>query len=285
MHEFFSKIGIVSNKDGQQRTLNELIEILDARKIKYLLDDRYLPKNFQNPHIVPRKNWDSDLDLALIIGGDGTFLSAGRELYSRNIPLLGINRGHLGFLADINADNLESEFNAILDGEYICENRQLLAVEVERQGTIVAKFRAVNELVIHLRAAARMVELDTYNSGEFLCKYRADGLIISTPTGSTAYALSAGASIISPTVKAFLIVPICPHTLSHRPVILDFHSEIMVIPRSDTDMQISVDGQEEFLLTEGDKIHAFYGGDLRVLHPKNYSFQDRLREKLNWGIL
>ena len=283
MQKRFSKIGIVS-KNGAQSTLNQLIEILDLKKIKYLLDDRYLEKDFKNPHIVPRKNWDKDIDLAVIIGGDGTFLSAGRELSARNIPILGINRGHLGFLADLNANELEQEFNSILDGEYILENRQLLAVEVEREGEIVANFKAVNELVIHLRAAARMVDLDTYNNGEFLCKYKADGLIISTPTGSTAYALSAGASIISPTVKAFLIAPICPHTLSHRPMILDLNSKISVLPKADANVQISVDGQEEFLLEEGDKVNCFYGGELRVLHPKNYSFQNRLREKLNWGI-
>lgn len=284
----FRHIGIIG-KNGvthTQQTIDRVIAVLSAQKITYTLDATTVPpelsKVAEARHI---KDWSNDIDLALVIGGDGTFLYAGRTLHDKNIPLVGINAGRLGFLADLSATELEAQLNAILSGQYTLERRQMLNIHVHQHGETRAHFYAVNDLVIHKRSMARMVELDAYTRGEFLCHYHADGLILSTPTGSTAYALSAGGPILEPTLNALIIAPICPHTLNHRPVVISADSDIDVtLGQNNVDIQLTIDGQEEFILQPDDCITTTHGGYLTVLHPTTYQFQQRLREKLNWGI-
>lgn len=284
----FSAIGIIGKygADHSEANINRVIALLETRGIAYTLDSNTMPDTLKDhPHSCPMKQWQDALDLAIVVGGDGTFLYAARALQSKHIPLIGINAGRLGFLADLSAAELESQLSAVLDGHYCRESRQLLAVEIRTGETIRAQFVAVNEVVIHKRTMARMVELNAYAGGQFLCHYYADGLILSTPTGSTAYALSAGGPILEPNLNAMIVAPICPHTLTHRPVVLSGDREIEVLPGKDShNIQLTIDGQEEFLLTAQDRIITRHGGHIHVLHPADYQFQRRLRQKFNWGM-
>lgn len=284
----FHHIGIIG-KNGAAATqsiIERTAALLTNRGIAYTLDAATVPAALADaPESRAIADWPADIDLAIVIGGDGTFLYAGRALHAKNIPLVGINAGRLGFLADLSADALDKQLAAILSGEYSLERRQILAIRVHQHGKTRACYHAMNDLVIHKRSMARMVELDAYTRGEFLCHYHADGLILSTPTGSTAYALSAGGPIVEPTLNALIIAPICPHTLNHRPVVISADSGITVtLGSSNPDIQITVDGQVEFILEPDDIITTEHGGTLTVLHPKAYRFQQRLREKLNWGL-
>ena len=234
----------------------------------------------------PIMQWPDDIDLAIVIGGDGTFLYAGRSLLGKHIPLLGINTGRLGFLADLPQESLEDSLNAIFDGHYQREQRNTLSVHVNRNGEKGARFFAINDAVIHKRNMARMIEVEVFIRGQYLSHYRADGLILATPTGSTAYALSAGGPIIEPTLSALLVVPICPHTLTQRPLVIDAASdiEVRIGANSIKDVQLTIDGQAEYHLNPTDSITLRRARDLTVIHPADYQFQSRLRQKLNWGI-
>jgi len=221
--------------------------------------------------------------LCIVIGGDGTFLYASRALIDRQIPLIGIHTGRLGFLADLTLDDLADQLDRILAGHYHCEQRHTLRVTIEgRDGS--AEHLAINDAVIR-SSKAQMIELDVYNHDRYLSHYRADGLIIATPTGSTAYALAAGGPIIEPNLPVSLVVPICPHTLTQRPVVIDANSPITITPGAKSSgAQLSIDGQQQHRLHHKDRITIRAGIPLPVLHPENYHFQDRLRAKLNWGI-
>lgn len=284
----FTAIGIIGKygADHSEANIKRVINLLEARNIRYILDSNTMPATLaRHPHSAPIKHWQDDLDLAIVVGGDGTFLYAARALHSKHIPLIGINAGRLGFLADLSAAELETQLSAVLDGHYCRESRQLLSVNIYTNEQKRAQFVAVNDVVIHKRTMARMVELNAYAGGHFLCHYYADGLILSTPTGSTAYALAAGGPILEPSLDAMIIAPICPHTLTHRPVVLSAEREIEVIPGKDAhNIQLTIDGQEELLLTPQDRIITHHGGTISVLHPADYQFQRRLRQKFNWGI-
>ncbi len=282
----FTHIGIIGKYGVNQTdaTMRRVMTILESRHIHYVIDTLTAPDSLKN-HPASREiaNWGNAIKLAIVIGGDGTFLYAGRALYGKNIPIVGINMGRLGFLADLSAENLDVQLNDILNGEYILETRQTLHVNIKNDAT-TRSFTAINDAVIH-KHNARIVELNAYTNGQFLCHYRADGLIVSTPTGSTAYALSAGGPILEPSLEALIITPICPHSLTYRPVVLGFGSDIEVLPVFDMDnVQLTIDGQSETLLSEGDRVIMRKGGQITVLHPKDYQFQYRLRQKLNWGV-
>ena len=192
-------------------------------------------------------------------------------------------KSRLGFLADLTLDDLADQLDRILAGHYHCEQRHTLRVTIEgRDGS--AEHLAINDAVIR-SSKAQMIELDVYNHDRYLSHYRADGLIIATPTGSTAYALAAGGPIIEPNLPVSLVVPICPHTLTQRPVVIDANSPITITPGAKSSgAQLSIDGQQQHRLHHKDRITIRAGIPLPVLHPENYHFQDRLRAKLNWGI-
>lgn len=285
----FTHIGIVGKYGAGHLgdTIARVMVLLTARGIRVTLDRNTMPDPWRtHAAALPIADWPDDIDLAVVIGGDGTFLYAGRSLLAKRIPLLGINTGRLGFLADLPLASLEESLSAILDGHHRREQRNTLSVRVHRRGENSARFFAVNDAVIHKRNMARMIELEVFIRGEYLSHYRADGLILSTPTGSTAYALSAGGPIIEPTLNALLLVPICPHTLTQRPLVVDAASdiEVRIGAGSGTDVQLTIDGQAEHLLNPGDSITLRRAQDLTVIHPADYQFQSRLRRKLNWGI-
>lgn len=287
-HNLFKHIGIVGKYGarGVDKTIAQVIAILDHRQIDYTLDTTTMPEALQaHPCAIPLIDWPDGIDLCIVIGGDGTFLHAGRAVLCKKIPLLGVNAGRLGFLADVSNDNLEHELSDILDGNYCLETRQTLKIDICREDSIRAGFYAINDAVIHKRTMARMVELNAYTRGELLCHYRADGLILSTPTGSTAYALSAGGPILEPNMEALIIAPICPHTLTHRPVVVGSGSAIEITFDEDRqDIQLTIDGQKELILHREDRILIRPAPQLPVIHPPGYQFQRRLREKLNWGM-
>mgnify|MGYP000990481900 CR=1 FL=1 len=283
MTSHFKHIGIVG-KYGAVRvddTIARVIAILNAHGLACTLDRDTAPPQYRDsPAALPIAAWD-DVDLCIVVGGDGTFLYAGRALITRQIPLLGIHTGRLGFLADLTLNDLPDRLDRILGGEYHREERHTLHVPVATRDGSHAH-TAINDAVIR-SSKAQMIELDVYSHDRYLSHYRADGLIIATPTGSTAYALAAGGPIIEPNLPVNLVVPICPHTLTQRPVVIDAASPITITPCG-SGAHLSIDGQQQHRLHPKDRITIRAGIPLPVLHPENYHFQDRLRAKLNWGI-
>lgn len=225
-----------------------------------------------------------DCDLALVIGGDGTMLGIGRQLASYGVPLIGINQGRLGFITDIPFDDFRARLHAMLHGAFEEEARTLIAASVWRDGRCVFEATALNDVVVNRGGAASMIELRVEVDGHFVANQRADGLIIATPTGSTAYALSAGGPMLHPAINGWVMVPIAPHTLSNRPVVLSSRSEIAVEIVSGKDANANFDMQSLTSLLHGDRVvvrrspHA-----LRLLHPVGWSYFDTLRMKLHWN--
>jgi NAD+ kinase len=225
-------------------------------------------------------------DLAVVVGGDGTMLHAARSLVDHEVPLVGVNLGHLGFLTDIPPSLMTESLDQILAGDYVVEERLMLRATVLRGGKEVAAYDALNDLVLHKWDSARMIELETRIDGHFLNVFRSDGLIVSTPTGSTAYALSAGGPLVHPTLHALLIVPVCPHTMSNRPIVIggDARIEVVVSDRHRDHAQLTSDGQASFALQAGDQVVIVRKErPLRLLHPARHDHYDVLRAKLRWA--
>lgn len=221
-------------------------------------------------------------DLAIVMGGDGTMLSVARSLIEADVPLVGVNRGRFGFLTDLRAEDMLSEIDKIVAGEFIKEPRMLLATQVLRNGKVVHAGYALNDVVI--KSGLRLIELEVDIDQQFVYKQRSDGLILSTPTGTTAYALSAGGPILHPNLEAISIVPICPHTLSNRPIAVNSASQIEVTLVQFSEAHLSIDGQLQIDLEIGDKIAVRRAEkNIFLLHPSNYCYFDMLRNKLNWG--
>jgi NAD+ kinase len=225
------------------------------------------------------------VDLIITLGGDGTLLGAARRAAGLNIPLLGVNMGHLGFLTDLEAEELYSGLEKLLRGEYQIEERCMLRVELWRHGETIAGFYALNDVAITRGALSRLVTMETYVDDEYLTTYRADGIIVASPTGSTAYSLSAGGPIVDPQVRALIVTPICPHTLQARPFILSDHLVVRILLRSNlSDVMLTVDGQIGYPLQQKDQIvvsRAHIHANLIKLRKR--SFFDVLRLKFREG--
>ncbi len=226
------------------------------------------------------------IDLAVVVGGDGTLLNAARSLAPCGVPIIGVNLGRLGFLADIPAEHMLEQIGRILDGDYQIEQRLLLQAEVMRRGRIVHTSTAFNDVVVTKGDIARLIEFEIYLDGEFVIDSRADGIIVSSPTGSTAYAMSAGGPILHPALPAIALVPICPHTLSFRPIVVSSDStvEIVMVGQAPGHAQATFDGQLSYALEAGDRIYARRAATpVELLHPSGRSHFDVLRAKLSWG--
>jgi NAD+ kinase len=225
------------------------------------------------------------IDLAIVIGGDGTLLHVARKMSGINVPLIGINLGRLGFLTDIPADNMEQEVGRILDGEYESEDRFMLYAEVMRGGKIAHTANAFNDVIIGKGELSRLIGFETYQDGEFVNSMRADGIIVATPTGSTAYAMSAGGPILHPSLGALVLVPICPHTLSDRPIVVNSDTVIeIVLTEGNGNAHATFDGQEIFSLNENDHVFIRRAENrVHLIHPAGRSHYDVLRAKLQWG--
>jgi NAD+ kinase len=235
---------------------------------------------------VSREELGVQSDLVIVVGGDGTFLNAVRTLVDSETPLLGVNLGRLGFLTDINAEKMRGRLSEILAGEFISEKRFLLDGHFECETCGDSDQLAFNDIVVHKQNVARMIELDMYINGQYVNTQRADGLIASTPTGSTAYALSGGGPILHPTMDAVVMVPICPHTMSQRPIVVDGDSEIE-IRVSDSNqgaVQATCDGQFSLDLNLGDSVRIRkYPTPVNLIHPADYNYYEILRQKLHWS--
>lgn len=223
-------------------------------------------------------------DLVIIFGGDGTMLNIARALIAFDIPLVGINQGRVGFLTDLSVSDMVESLTRILAGEYESEQRFMARATVQREGLIVSEACAFNDIVISKGATGRLIEMEVFIDDEFVYSQRSDGIVIATPTGSTAYALSSGGPILHPTLEALVIVPVCPHTLSNRPIAVGSHFVIDIVVTDAQDAAVHFDGQTRFGLKEKDKVSVRRSkNDIRLLHPTGYSYYNMLRQKLRWG--
>lgn len=228
----------------------------------------------------------AEIDLAVVIGGDGTLLHVARNLAAHRVPIIGVNHGRLGFLTDIAVDRMEQEIGRILDGDYQSEQRLLLHAEIVRDGRVVHAAHAFNDVIVTKGELARLIEFETYIGGEFVHSARGDGVIVASPTGSTAYALSAGGPILHPTLAAIVLVPICPHTLSNRPIVVSSDSVIELVMSGPAESQthVTFDGQVNYVLDDSDRIRVRRAQHtVELVHPSGRNHYDVLRAKLHWG--
>jgi NAD+ kinase len=232
-----------------------------------------------------KKEMAAKADLIISLGGDGTLLNIAPLVERPDVPILGVNLGGLGFITEVAVDELEGVLSKTLDGDYEIEKRMTLEVRVSGKNGRPHKFRVLNDVVIAKGARSRIIDLETYVGDDYLCTYRADGLIISTPTGSTAYSLAAAGPILEPTLGAIALSPICPHTLTHRPIVVPSNAAIRVTLRSFGDTVILIpDGQPGVRLDNGDQVEARdYGLPVSLIKLASRSYYEILREKLKWG--
>jgi NAD+ kinase len=226
----------------------------------------------------------ADSDAVVVLGGDGTMLSIARALAPQGVPLIGINQGRLGFLTDITVTDMFDSVAEILSGQYVAEERILLNGQIRREGEPVFEATAFNDVVVGKGGSGRLIDLAISINSEFVYSQRADGLVVTSPTGTTAYALSAGGPIVHPTLEAIALVPICPHTLSARPIVVSSHSRIEIHLTHADDARVHFDGQHHFDLQSGDHVWITRTSrPVTLLHPHAYSYYDTLRQKLHWG--
>lgn len=285
----FRSIGIITkpNAESARDTLNRLLDYLADRGCSVILDEQ-IPADL-NRHMFNRADRNTigeQCDLAIVVGGDGTILNAVRSLVHAGVPLLGVNVGRLGFLADISPDDMERSLDDILDGSFHEERRILLEMKVYRDDKLIFEADAFNDVVVHIRDVARMIEFETHIDDDFVNHQRADGIVISTPTGSTAYALSSGGPILHANLDALALVPISPHTLSSRPLVVsaDSHIDILVCNTKEGIAQATCDGHLSTDVHVGDHIKVKRKDDMiTLLHPRQHNYFEILRAKLRWS--
>lgn len=287
MDKNIKTIGLIvkNNEQTVADNFQRLFDYLNAKDYTILLDESVAELN-TDIELVNRETLGIKSQLVIVIGGDGTLLSAARSLADSNTPILGINLGRLGFLVDVSPHDMLDVIDQVLAGHYKDECRFLLQAWVERAGKELISSSAFNDIVVHIRDVARMIDFSTYIDNVFVNEQRADGLVISTPTGSTAYALSSGGPLIHPSLEAMTLVPICPHTLSNRPIVIgaDCKVEVVINENNRSTPQISWDGQSNFDLEPGDKIVIQRkANDVHLIHPQFYDYFQILRAKLRWS--
>jgi NAD+ kinase len=290
MSSFYTRgvetVGVISKPDTARggEVAPALLEWLAARglKVRY---DRVTAEYAGRTDGLTLEELAENADMLIVLGGDGTLLMAAKAIGARQIPLLAVNLGSLGFLTALTIDELYPELERALRGEHRLGHRRMIECELRRGGETVARYLALNDVVIAKSALARMIEIDAWAGDHYVCSYRGDGVILATPTGSTAYSLSAGGPIIFPTVAAFALTPICPHTLTNRPVIVpDTEMIAFQLRAPDGSAFINVDGQQGLELRNGDRILSRASSHtLRLIRPPRLLYFDVLRQKLHWG--
>ena len=280
------KVGILlkRNKPEAIEITRELIRWFNERHIAVYLEDE-VAGQFEGTAGCPKEALPSRVEGIIVLGGDGTLLSVVRLMGENQVPILGVNLGGLGFLTEITLDNLYKVLEGLIQGDYKCHRRMTLHIHVFRKGEMVANFTVLNDAVINKGTLARIIDLETTINGEYLTTFKADGLIISTPTGSTAYSLSAGGPIVYPSLQTIVITPICPHTLTNRPIIIPDDAVIKATLNSkNEEVILTLDGQVGFSLQFGDTIEVRKGGNAILLIESPYkSYFEVLRTKLRWG--
>jgi len=285
----FKTIGLIGKPQHSEalQTLTSLYHFLTARGHRVIVDNRLI-----NDLKLAELTYESlvgignKCDLAIVVGGDGYMLGAARVLARFDISVIGVNRGNLGFLTDLDPDNFEQPLTEVLAGQYQTENRFLLEAQVYSYGHMKSSSTAVNEAVLHPDKIAHMIEFEVYVNDNFMLNQRADGLIISTPTGSTAYSLSGGGPILTPNLDAISLLPMFPHTLNSRPIVIDANSSVSLkTSRSNTtEMQISCDSHVNLSVLPGDEVVIKKTQhQLKLLHPLNYNYFHVLHNKFGWG--
>ena len=286
----FSSVGVIGKRADARAaiTVGQVCEVLQRLGRKALVDTGTAAQlSGLAVEALPLEALGAHCELAIVVGGDGTLLSAGRALAPHGVPLLGINQGHLGFMVDVAPEELAQRIGEVVAGKYVLERRLLLFAQVNANSPARRRgpFLAVNDIVLRNQASIRMLDFETWLDQGFISRHRADGLIVSTPTGSTAYALSGGGPVLHPSLSAIVLVPICPHTLSDRPIVVTRESRIRIVLRSEVaGAAFTCDGQVNETLEPNDEISieaAPY--ELRLIHPVNYDYFHILREKLHWG--
>jgi NAD+ kinase len=288
MTSSFARIGLIGKTNDRlvAQTLQTLADHLARRKREILLDAAIAPLLAGNNYrVTGRTELAAGCDLAIVVGGDGTLLNAARSLAESDVAVLGVNLGRLGFLVDVSPAEMTSQLDRILEGQYQEEQRSLLHARMTRGDRLLSESTALNDVIVHKRDIARMIELDTWINGHFLNTNRSDGLIVATPTGSTAYALSGGGPVLHPDLRAIALVPICPHTLSNRPIVINDTSVIEIVLHEGTlEATVSCDGQVSQPLQAGDRVEVRrHAHALRLLHPTGHDYFAVLRRKLRWS--
>ena len=286
----FKNIGLVLRQDTPdiEKTLNDLVGFLTHQQIKVYLDaqspsDAALAAQVGCP-ILDEAVLSTRCDLIIVLGGDGTLLSVARKVAPYQIPLVGINQGRLGFMTDISKEHMFEALTQILSGNFIPEQRIMMEAFVLREGEEVTRALALNDVVFSRGAMGQMIEFEVFIDDLFVYTQRSDGLIVSTPTGSTAYALSSGGPILHPTLPAITLVPICPQSMSNRPIVVNDNVEVRFLLTKGGDTRIHFDGQSLFDLKELDQVLIRrYQNTLQILHPRSYDYYNTLRQKLHWG--
>ncbi len=286
----FKSIGIIGFVDNLlvRETVNRLIQYLEEYDCEYFVEEDTcnLSKLPKDKHSCSRAEMGESCDLIVVVGGDGSMLHAARDMVDYQVPLLGVNRGRLGFLTDIPPTELEQEVGEVLKGNFVSSDRFMLECELVRDGKVVDNGIALNDIVLQPRDSIRMIEFSLGINEQYVYTLRSDGLIVSTPTGSTAYALSGGGPIVHPSINAINIVPINPHTLSNRPIIVDGNSELEleISEHNEVKAQVVCDGQNHILSQWGDKVRIRRKQtQIKLIHPSAHSFYETCRSKLHWA--
>jgi len=286
------RIGIIAkqNKPEAVTITGQLVEWLQPKGVEVYIEEeigKSLRPNLTAPFLNPvkREEIPSHAEMIIVLGGDGTLLSVARLVGSHEVPILGVNLGGLGFLTEIRLEELYRVLERVIQGDFVTDERVVFHAAVIRRGERLAKFIVLNDAVINKGALARIIDLETTINGEYLTTFKSDGLIISTPTGSTAYNLSAGGPIVYPSLHCIIITPICPHTLTNRPIVIPDDVEVRAILKSrQQEVILTLDGQQGFVLEFGDvvEVKKAEGKILLIKSPYRHYFEV-LRKKLKWG--
>jgi NAD+ kinase len=287
MQAIFHHVALIGkyHAPGSRQALEDVAAFLNAEGCDVVLElDSATSTGISQYPVMDVAQIGARCGLAIVIGGDGTMLGMGRQLARYGVPLIGINQGRLGFITDIPIEDFRATLTPMLRGEYEEDHRSLMHAQVMRDGRCVFDALAMNDVVVNRGATAGMVELRVEVDGRFVANQRADGLIIASPTGSTAYALSAGGPLLHPSIPGWVLVPIAPHTLSNRPIVLADAAEIAIEIVAGRDASANFDMQSLASLLHGDRI-VVKRSDYRVrfLHPRGWSYFDTLRKKLHWN--
>lgn len=286
------RVGIIAkqNKPEAATVASHLVEWLRPKKIEVYIEERMedlLSPSFSGPYLnsVRKEEIPTLVEMVIVLGGDGTLLSVARLVGAHDVPILGVNLGGLGFLTEITLEELDRVLERVFQGDFVTDERVLLNAAVIRREETMAEFTVLNDAVINKGALARIIDLETTINGEYLTTFKSDGLIISTPTGSTAYNLSAGGPIVYPSLHCIIITPICPHTLTNRPIVIPDDVEIRAILKTkQQEVLLTLDGQQGFVLEFEDvvEVRKAEGRILLIKSPYRHYFEV-LREKLKWG--
>lgn len=288
METTFKKIGLFGRvkNPGVKETLKALIHYLQELKSAIWVENETAePLNDPSIQTISRDEIGSFCDLLIVVGGDGSLLHAAHAIVNQGIPVVGINRGSLGFLTDIHPAEL-FKIKPILEGQYLVEERFLLNLSIESQESPNGNDYALNEVAIIPDTVPHMIEFEIYIDQQFVCSQHSDGLIIATPTGSTAYALSGGGPILHPELNAIVLVPMFSHSLNSRPIVIDANRtlEIKITPNNSTSPRVSCDGRAYLKTQPGDQIRIQKKKEkLHLIHPLDYNYYEALRSKLHWG--